>query len=295
MESPEWIRVEANGLDFGVLTQGTGPLVLLLHGFPDRPASWAPIMAGLAAAGFRAAAPALRGYVPTAIPADGDYRVPTLGRDALALIEGLGARQAVVVGHDWGASAAYAAANLGPEQVVGLCTLAIPHPRIIKPSLGLLLRARHFALFQMGAIGRWWARRKDMAYIEYLYRYWSPTWPDPSAHIEAVKAEFREPGRLEAALGFYAQISDGLKKTDDNRAIRQPTSQPSLLFVGEDDGALRFEKDFAGIEDCFTGPMDLVQVPAAGHFVPAEQPQAVLDALIPFLRGLPNYSSDSPT
>lgn len=286
MHTPDWIRVDANGLEFGVLTQGEGPLVLLLHGFPDRPTSWAPIMEGLAAAGFRAAAPALRGYVPSAIPADGDYRIPTLGRDAIALIEALGAERAVVVGHDWGASAAYAAANLGPERVAGLCTLAIPHPRIIKPSLGLLLRARHFALFQMGALGRWWARRKDMAYIDYLYRYWSPTWPDPRAHVAEVKADFREPGRLDAALGFYAQLSDGLKKNDDNRALRQRTAQPSLLFVGEDDGALRFETDFAGIEDCFTGPMTLVQVPNAGHFIPAEQPQAVLDALVPFVRGI---------
>jgi pimeloyl-ACP methyl ester carboxylesterase len=287
MAAPDFETVQANGLDFAVLSLGDGPLVLLLHGFPDRPHSWLPIMEGLAAAGYRAVAPAMRGYHPTEIPSDGDYRIPTLGRDALALIEALGAEQAVVIGHDWGASAAYAATNLGPDRVRALCTLAIPHPRIIKPSLGLLLRARHFLLFQFGGLGRWWARRKNMAYIEYLYRYWSPTWPDPEAHIEAVKADFSQPGRLDAALAYYAQLSDANKRNADNKAIRGRTAQPSLLFVGKDDGALRFETDFDGIEDCFTGPMQLVQVEGAGHFVPAEKPREVLDALIPFLDGLP--------
>jgi len=284
---PELIRLPANGLDFACLTLGTGPLVVLLHGFPDQPAGWTPIMQGLARAGFRAVAPATRGYYPTEIPPDGDYRIATLARDALAIVEALGAEKAAVVGHDWGASTAFAAANLGRDRIVGLSALAIPHPRLIKPSLELVLRARHFALFQLGPVGRWWARRHDMAYLDYLYRYWSPTWPDPSAHIAAIKADFRQPGRLDAALGYYAQLSANLKKTKDNELIREVTTQPSLLFVGVDDGALRFEKDFVGIEDCFSGPMDLVHVAHAGHFIPEEQPQAVLDALVPFLRGLP--------
>lgn len=279
------ITVAANGLNFTCLSEGTGPLVLLLHGFPDRADSWAPIMAGLADAGFRAVAPYMRGYHPTEIPSDGDYRVPTLGRDALALITALGEESAAVVGHDWGASVAYAAANLGPEKVSRLVTLAIPHPRILKPSLGVLLRARHFTVFQFGALARWYTRRNDLAYIDYLYRYWSPTWPDPQAHIDAIKEDFRRPGRLEAALGYYAAMSDSIKKNADNKAITGRTSQPSLVFVGDDDGALRFESDFAGIEGCFTGGLRLIKVPGAGHFIPAEKPDAVLAELVPFLKG----------
>jgi pimeloyl-ACP methyl ester carboxylesterase len=278
------LTCSANGLRFTCLSQGEGPLVLLLHGFPDRADSWAPIMAGLAAAGFRAVAPYMRGYHPTDIPADGDYRISTLGRDALGIIAALGEQSAVVVGHDWGASAAYAAANLDPDRVSRLVTLAIPHPRLLKPSLGLLLRARHFTVFQLGPLARWYARRDDMAYIEYLYRYWSPTWPDPRAHIDAIKADFRQPGRLEAALGYYAAMSDALKRTPDNRLIAGRTRQPSLLFAGADDGALRIAVDYAGIEDCFTGGMELITVPGAGHFIPAEKPDEVLAALIPFVQ-----------
>ena len=280
----ETLTLSANGLTFTCLCQGEGPLVLLLHGFPDRADSWAPIMAGLAGAGFRAVAPYMRGYHPTDIPADGDYRSPTLGRDALALIEALGAESAAVVGHDWGASAAYSAANLGGDRVARLVTLAIPHPRIIKPSLDVIRRARHFALFQLGPFARWYTRRNDLDYIAYLYRYWSPTWPDPQAHIDAIKEDFRRPGRLEAALRYYTAMSDALKRNDDNRAINSRTTQPTLLFIGEDDGALNYETDFAGIEDCFTGGLTLVMVPGAGHFIPAEKPDVVLESLIPFLQ-----------
>lgn len=286
MSEVKEIQVVAQGLVFSCLSQGEGPLVLLLHGFPDRADAWRPIMAGLAAAGYHAVAPDMRGYGQTEVPANGDYRIPTLGRDALGLIEALGASTAVVVGHDWGASAAFAAANLGRDQVVGLVALAIPHPRIIKPSLNLLLRARHFALFSLGPIGRWWARRRDLAYIDYLYRYWSPTWSDAGPHISLIKEDFRRPGRLEAALAYYAQIPDSWRRNEDNRRLKERTTQPSLLFVGRDDGALRFERDYAGIEDCFAGPMRLVHVEGAGHFIPAEKPAAVLAELVPFLCGV---------
>ncbi len=64
---------------------------------------------------------------------------------------------------------------------------------------------------------------------------------------------------------------------------------PSLVIVGDDDGALRFDVDFAGMERAYAGPVQTVHVPGAGHFVPAEKPEAVLACLIPFLRGLPDW------
>ena len=98
--------VDANGLRFAYVSEGTGPLVLLLHGFPDTAHSWDGVMPEVARAGFRAVAPFMRGYFPTAIPADHEYDGDALGRDVLALIAALGEQQAIVVGHDWGASAA---------------------------------------------------------------------------------------------------------------------------------------------------------------------------------------------
>src|SRR6202161_4476444 len=115
--------IDANGLRFAYLEEGSGPLVLLLHGFPDTAHTWDDLRPRIAAKGYRAVSPYMRGYQPTAIPArDADQE--TLARDPLALIDALGASEAVVIGHDWGASAAYGAAALGPDRVKKLFVLA---------------------------------------------------------------------------------------------------------------------------------------------------------------------------
>lgn len=125
-------EVRANGLRFATLEAGDGPLVLCLHGFPDHARSFRHQLPAIAAAGFRAVAPFMRGYAPSEVPADGPYQSAVLGQDAAALIEALGYRQAAVFGHDWGAVAAYGAAILAPERVTRLVTAAVPHG----PALG---------------------------------------------------------------------------------------------------------------------------------------------------------------
>jgi len=98
--------VRANGLDFPILEAGDGPLVLCAHGFPDHAQSWIPVLDRLARAGYWAVAPALRGYWVGGTAPDGSYRASATGQDVLALIEALGAEQAVLIGHDLGARAA---------------------------------------------------------------------------------------------------------------------------------------------------------------------------------------------
>ncbi len=107
-------NIDANGLRFAYLEQGRGPLVVMLHGFPDTAYTWAHVMPELARAGSRVVAPFMRGYHPTQLPKPGVIDPDTTGRDVLALIAALGEATAIVVGHDWGASAAYAAASLEP-------------------------------------------------------------------------------------------------------------------------------------------------------------------------------------
>ena len=120
--------VKANGLTFGALTCGeSGPLALCLHGFPDCAHTFRHLLPGLAAAGFRAVAPWLRGYAPTGIPENGDFSIATLAADANALHDALGGdSDAVLIGHDWGAEAAYGAAAHAPHRWRRLVTLAVP-------------------------------------------------------------------------------------------------------------------------------------------------------------------------
>ena len=109
-----WAEVEgAEPIEFAYLEDGPadGPLALCLHGFPDHAPTWSALLGDLAAAGFHAVAPWMRGYAPTAVPADGLYQTGALSLDAIALADALGPadQPAMLIGHDWGAMCAYGA------------------------------------------------------------------------------------------------------------------------------------------------------------------------------------------
>src|ERR1700722_4381888 len=128
MESQMKTRVvRASNINFTVLEMGQGPLVLCLHGFPDTAHSFRHQMPALAGAGYHGVAAFMRGYAPTEAPADGRYDSAVLSEDALALVEALGYKDAVIFGHDWGAVAAYGAAASAPDRVRKLVTAAVPY------------------------------------------------------------------------------------------------------------------------------------------------------------------------
>ena len=111
-----------------VATQGSGPLVVLCHGFPELWCSWREQMAALAGAGWRAAAPDMRGYGGSDAPADpAQYTLLHQVGDLVALVQALGESQAVVVGHDWGAPAAWAAALLRPDMFRAVVGMSVPY------------------------------------------------------------------------------------------------------------------------------------------------------------------------
>ena len=278
--------VRANGLEVACREFGKGPLVVLLHGFPDTAETWDDLAEKLATAGYRAVAPHLRGYHPTTIPADGDYSVAKLAADLVALIDELGERRAAVIGHDWGAAVGYAAANLAPDRISKLVALAIPHARTIKPTPGLLWRAPHFLLFQFGALSRWYVARNDLAYIDHLYAYWAPNWKVPREQLERVKAAFRLPGRLSAALGYYTALrTDGLDRVKQ-RLYRQKTSVPTLAIGGRADGALD-PAAYAATPEAFTGPYEVELIDRAGHFPHREEPEVCARLILKFLGAPP--------
>jgi pimeloyl-ACP methyl ester carboxylesterase len=256
--------IRANGLDFAVFDEGTGPLVLMLHGFPDTPHTWDAVRPALVAAGFRVVTPFLRGYHPTPVPADGRYDQETLGRDVLALIEALGLDSAIVVGHDWGAVAAFVAAGLSPAHVRLLVTIAIPHPAGVVPTPSLLWKVRHFAALRLpGAAAR--IRRGNFAMLDTLVQRWSPAWQVPAGETDAVKRALAEPGALEAALGYYAALQVRLPA-----ALRRKVEVPAVAFAGEHDTIAPDLYDRAA--RCYAGPCEVVRMPG-GHFMHREHPQ----------------------
>ncbi len=268
--------IAAGDVDLAYLESGSGPLVVLLHGFPDTPHTWDDLRPRLVAAGYHTVAPFMRGYAPSAIPAGDDYAVAALGGDVVALIEALGEERAIVIGHDWGASAAYAAANLAPERIARLVTLAIPHPAAFLKHPDAIQASPHFMELARPDAAESFAR-DDFRGVDDLYARWSPKWAVPAAELEPVKNAFAAPGCLEGALGYYRAFAT---QAIDPRLF-QKTAAPTLTLWGSSDGA-GDQSVFADHADGFTGPVEVVEV-AGGHFLHRERPDEVADRILAFL------------
>jgi pimeloyl-ACP methyl ester carboxylesterase len=266
--------VEANGLRFAYLEDGSGPLVLMLHGFPDTAHTWDDLRPRIAAKGYRAVSPFMRGYHPTAIP-DRDADQETLARDALALIEALGADDAVIIGHDWGAAAAYGAAGLGRERVKKLFAVGIPHPATLKPSPKKLWGARHFGVYKLpGAPNRF--ARNDFAALPAICRRWSPDWNPEPAEFDAVRASFSNKASLNAAFGYYRKLS--LKPS---ASLRARIAAPTVVFAGLGDPIVE-PSDYRGAARKFESDYVVEEVPG-GHFMHREHPDEFAARLLAHL------------
>ncbi|HEY3994599.1 MAG TPA: alpha/beta hydrolase [Mycobacterium sp.] len=266
--------IEANGLRFAYLEQGSGPLVLMLHGFPDTAHTWDDLRPRIAANGYRVVSPYLRGYRPSAIPA-ADPDQETLARDPLALIEALGARDAVVIGHDFGAAAAYGAAAVGADRVKKLVVIAIPHPATLKPSLRKLWGVRHFAAYKLpGAAERF--ARNDFAALPAIYRRWSPTWnPDPR-EFDAIRETFSDPASLSAAFGYYRKLSPV-----PSASLKARITVPAVAFAGLDD-PIAEPSDYRRAARMFDNEYIVEEVPG-GHFMHREHPDVFAERLLAHL------------
>jgi pimeloyl-ACP methyl ester carboxylesterase len=273
------LHVDANGLDFAYLEEGKGPLVLLVHGFPDTAYSWDHTRTAVAAAGFRAVSPFTRGYWPTAIPANGKYDSETLGSDLLALIEALGETSAILVGHDWGAAAVFAATQIDPAKVRFLVTVGIPHPASVRPSLGLVWGARHMIRFKLPGALRV-LTEDDSAHVDELVKRWSPTWDFDAKETAPIKEAFRHPGCADATLGYYRAMTPIV-----NDVLKRQISVPALAFSGTDDPNLNVD-DYERARKLYTSSYDIVSMPG-GHFMHREHPERFTSDLVAALSKLP--------
>ncbi len=151
--------IRANGLEFGYLEAGSGPLALCLHRFPDSAYTWRYLLPAPAEAGFHAVAPFMRGYAPTGVPGDGAYQTGALAADACALHDALGGDgDAVLIGHDWGATATYAAVAHAPECWRRAVAMAVPPLGAMLSSFfdyAQLKRSFYIFLFQTALVLDW--------------------------------------------------------------------------------------------------------------------------------------------
>jgi len=284
MSEFEALRLHAGPLTFSSLAAGVGPPVLLVHGFPDHARSWRLQLPALAEAGYRAVAPTLRGYEPSSQPADGDYHIVRMAED-------LGGEPVHLVGHDWGAVIAYVAAALAPDRLRSLTTLAIPHPGRLQ-SEGLrklpsqILNSWYMLFFQLRGLADFVVEARDWAFIEKLWRDWSPGWDLPAAEVQSVKQTLAQPGVKKAALAYYRAMtdrrSDAAKETE--RLLSGPIPVRTLALTGALDGCMDTRlHDLAISKDDFPAGVEVVRVENAGHFLHQERPEEVNRLLLDWL------------
>jgi pimeloyl-ACP methyl ester carboxylesterase len=285
------LTLDTGGLRFSAAAMGEGPLVLLWHGFPDTPSTWSHQLPALAAAGYRAVAVTARGYEPSSQPADGSYYIVDLAGDMLRCVDALGAERAHLIGHDWGATIAFAAVALAPARFSSLSALAVPTPRrfgeLIAGDAAQLERSAYVMFFQQVGEAEAAIAAADWRYVEQLWLRWSPGWSTNHTSLSAAKAALARPGALAAALAYYRQAMDVVSERAlaGQALLQAPTSVPTLGLYGADDGCIGadiFER--AMRKEDFSAGLRLQRIGGAGHFLHQEQPQAVNAALLAHLR-----------
>ena len=267
---------------------GDGPLVLLLHGFPELSRSWRHQLRALAGAGYRSVAPDLRGYGRS--DRSGPYDLRTLARDAAGLVEALGRERAVVVGHDWGGAVAWATAVHEPRVVERLAVLNCPHPGVLAEEMlrnpRQVLRSWYIFFFQLPWLPERLLARDGARYVARALRGGSYVRGAFSAEELAVYREaFARPGAAGAALGYYrAAFRGSLGLRREGR--RHPIGVPTLVIWGARDRFLgRETADLAKMAPYFApGNVPSVRfLEEAGHFVQNEDPAGVNAELISWL------------
>jgi pimeloyl-ACP methyl ester carboxylesterase len=283
--------VRARGLEFPTLEEGEGPLALCLHGFPDHAWSFRHQLPALAAAGFRAVAPFMRGYAPSAMPADGCYQTAALAEDAVAMIEALGYDDAVVIGHDWGAIAAYGVALAAPQRVRALIAAVIPYgPQVLNAFTTNYDQQRRFwyMFFFQTPFAEAAVAHDDFAFLERLWRDWSPGWRWPTEDMTRLKETFRQPGVLDAAIGYYRAMFDPARQDAryaalQSRLMVEQIEVPTMMLHGADDGLTGAEL-LTGMEAFFPRGLRVEVVPRTGHFLHQEAPDVINRLIVDFVR-----------
>jgi len=311
--------VTVNGVRLRVTEQGTGPLVLLCHGWPELAYSWRHQLPALAAAGFRVAAPDMRGYGRSEAPPDIEqYSILHMVGDMVGLVGALGETEAVIVGHDWGASIAWSSAMMRPDLFRAIAALSVPHrARPPAPPLATLRKSGITRFYQqyfqepgvaeaeferdvaatmrriLGAGGFGDQEKSDQVmivpeggFLELLrYPETLPAWLT-ERDLAMMTENFSRSG-FRGGLNYYRNIDRNWELTGPWQGAR--IMQPALFIGGTKDVVLH--PKFSGpalqaMPQMVPNLRRTVMLEGAGHWVQQERPEEVNAALVEFLRGL---------
>jgi pimeloyl-ACP methyl ester carboxylesterase len=276
-------QVDTGDVTLDCLTAGDGPLLLALHGFPDCRETFRPVLPALVAAGYRVVMPALRGYAPSGVARNGRHDAVAAGEDVVALADHFSPGERVgLLGHDWGAVAAFAAVSLVPERFAHLVTMAVPHPAAFVRGLtrpAQLRRSWYMGMFQVPRLAEARLARDDFALVDRLWRDWSPDYAASHDEIRAVKAAIRD--RVGPVLAYYRALR-APRTLLFGRSVLDRVRVPAIHLHGERDGCIGIEC-CAGAERHYANGYALHRIAGAGHFLHREKPADVATIVTGFL------------
>ena len=281
--------VSAGGTRFHVAEMGDGPLVLLVHGFPEFWWSWHRQLVSLAAAGYRAAAVDLRGYGGSDKPPRG-YDLITLAGDVAGLVRSLGEANATVVGHDWGGLLTWTMGVYHPKVVQRMVAVSAAHPLRLGHSVLTDVRnqgwaARHALGFQLPLAPEKRLVKDDAALVGRLLADWSgPGWPDPETS-RTYRTAFQIPAVAHCALEYHRWSMRSLLRPDGigyARRMRSPIRVPVLHLHGALDRCV-LPRTAQGSGRYVEAPYRWKLIEGAGHFPHEERPSSFDEELLGWL------------
>jgi len=273
---------DVNGVRLHYAEAGSGPLLVLLHGFPEFWYAWRRQIPALADAGYRVVAPDMRGYGLSSKPAGWrSYSTDRLAGDIAGLIRHLGAERAHLVGHDWGGVVAYTTAMEHPDLLDRLMILNVPHPARMSEGLRTLKQLRkswYMFAFQAPRLAEAAIRRGDFRALKQGLRDEAPG-AYSERDLELYDQAWREPGAVTGMVNYYRAALRGSPRRSLERL--RPIAAPTLVIWGERDkhlGAELAEPDPRWVPD-----VRVERIADASHWVEHDSPERVNELLLEFL------------
>jgi pimeloyl-ACP methyl ester carboxylesterase len=268
-------RLTVHGLDFAVIDEGSGPAVLLLHGFPDSSYLWRHQIPVLVEAGFRVIAPDLRGFGESAKPPRvEDYRLTKIMSDVVGIMTELGIPRAHIVGHDWGASVAWLLGALTPRRVDHLTVISVGHPKVYhRTSLAQREKSWYMLFYQFEGIAEELIQRHNFR----GFREFQGDEGDVDRYIE----DLSRPGALTAALNWYRANRHPATELGPPPRV-PPVPVPTMAVWSTGDRAM-LEEGILDSKQYVSGPWRYERIDGANHWIPVDAPAEFNKLLLSFL------------